>query len=401
MSTITNPNRPIIKLTQEVPMSTTTAATLADPTVLEDVAPRSGWDFAVGSIHAPELRTWASDQFRLGEVLAVQLASIKVKKADAGRFVSEAIASLDGCSEPFLAGFLIAQVASVNGVSPRTVAGQVARRILDGAPDFRSTVPAFPAGPTTADEAAAYTVQQHLDKIEAAKEAQGNIQRAARASMKPAFLSPYESDELDQAMAVTEQFGRWNPDGGFMVGHCRTLDGEAEAYAAAAQRRYPIQLAQARSVVKRRLFDYAADKSLRLVGGKVSLFFDRTLGQGEWAPAGTEEIIFVSMPTNTRAYTQRGEQVWALHYLPPTYTDRSGNLRSAFQAGEKHGTYEDGLLGVVAVYHDLEHAQQAIRDLRRAITTIARSNERADQFLHEAREQQDHVAPDIEADPVL
>lgn len=386
----TNSNVPTITeaTDQEVTMSTITT----DPTVL-DRAPRDGFDFAVGSVTTPQLRAWATDQFRLGGVAAaIDANTTGVKKSQVDDYVAHALAAIADESQPFLAGYITSMVAVVNDAKPRSTHEQIVRKLVDGAPDF----PNMPLNPT---EAAKQAVAQHLAKVEAATEAKGLNERAAAASMKPVGMDAYSADELAEAMAVVERYGLWNEEGGFSVGYERTLAGEATAYAQSAAHRHPLQPEQAYWLVKKRLFEYAADAQLRMA--KVAIFSDRLLGQGEWAPAGTEELIFVSLPANTRAYRNRSEAVWVLHYQPPTFVGRDGQVRSAFQVGEKSPTYESGVLGVAKSYKSLHEAREAASELRRALNTIARFRQQADQFREEAHEALEHVAPDLDADPVV
>jgi len=390
MSTITNVPTDTEATDQEVTMSTITT----DPTVL-DRDPLDGFDFAVGSITAPQLRQWASDQFHFGRLFAAEKASppkARLTKANYLQAAAEAAVSPQGDSKPFIAGFLVAMVEYTNSAKSGTALHRYRQAVVDAAPEY-------PDMPLTPEEAAAQAVAQHCAKIDAAKQAQGLIEQSAKASMKPVGVDHYSASELDEAMATVERYGRWNEDGGFTVGYERTLAGEAQAYAQSAAHRHPLQQEQAYWLVKKRLFEYAADAQLRMA--KVAIFAERLLGQGEWAPAGTEELIFVSMPTNTKAYAQRGEAVWVLHYQPVTFTGRDGTLRSAFQVGEKSPTYESGVLGVAATFPSLHAAREAASDLRRALNTIARHSELASQFREDGHEVAEHVAPDLDADPVV
>lgn len=365
--------------TQEVP-TMNTSTILEDPCVL--ARPRSAWDMPIDST-SDEVIDFAVDEFATGAEAAT--ADVKAKLGTTPTVVVE-------LSMPAQRGYCsVLRDALANNTRPKRVAQLTSSYDDSGARKWNATEIKLSAQ-IEVDLAAAKRANRTVaDEL---------IRDSAAASMKPEGVSHYGSAELGEAMAVLERYGRFSEGGGYHPGLAITLDTLAAEFRSSSARNQLVQPDQAYAVVKKRLFQFAADPNQR-IRSKTSLYFDRTLGRGEWAPAGTPEFIMVSLPTNTRAYTERGEAAWLLSYLPVTFTGKDGQVRSAFQPGEKRPGFEDGVLGVVATFRLRHEAEEAMTDISRAINTIARERTAADAYHEQFMDAPDHVAPDVEADSVV
>lgn len=376
--------------TQEVPtMSTITTTVIPEPVTVDSLpdpsvldTPRSAWDLPIDTT-ADAVVEWAECEF---------LAGAKLATADIRAKLGQPTTAVVDLSAPAQRGYCsVVRAAIENNTRPKRVRQITEAYTESGARRWNATE-------------ISKSEEMELDLAAAKRanrqEANALIEQSAAASMKPVGMSAYGSAELNEAMAVLERFGRFSEEGGYHPATVITLDSLATEFRASSDRNKLVQQEKAYDVVKKRIFQYCADPALR-IRHKLSLYFDRTLGRGEWAPAGTPEFILVSLPTNTRAYRERGECAWLINYLPVTFVGRDGQVRGAFQPGEKRPGFEDGVLGVVAVFKSLHEATQAHMDISRAINTIARERTAADQYHTEFMDAPDHVAPEIEADSVV
>ena len=239
---------------------------------------------------------------------------------------------------------------------------------------------ADPADPWLDEANAAVLAESYVNTIAARRSdataaADALIEDSAAASMHP-LMSHYASEELNQAMAVVEQYGRWTPDGAFEPFIIDDFD--------AAARRLGARQGSSDDAVK---WGYdqvieALHAKLRLVGGtndvllngrgRIDLQFEinndpARFGAKMVYEVGLPQIIFMIMGEHTQAY-KRGERVWALYYTPDV------NMVADKRTGEmmpRSGWYNhDGWAGVVRTFADYDDAKDAARELSQALRTI-------------------------------
>jgi len=239
------------------------------------------------------------------------------------------------------------------------------------------------------DVAPGFTLGAQIRQYEAAyrfHQAERLIEDSAKASMSP-LMHEYRSDEHQQAMAIVEQYGAFveGSDAGraeFAPYIVRSIDVDAIPLA----HHEGVSLDAAREIVCKRMTKMAGDAKLAT---RVDMRFD--LGVDLLAP----QIVFAKVPRTTRAWLERGEQVWAFWYLPDVWVPRDGgpSRSSWWHDGEwipdptdpeARGSYQPGIMGCVAVYTDESKAARECKALLRAVLTLRRiSAENADGHEYE------------------
>lgn len=204
------------------------------------------------------------------------------------------------------------------------------------------------------------------------------IAEAQRISMEPRSLTPYQQEEMTEAVAVLETFGTFDRSTGalvpFLVHTVQELVADYMRRIPAGQRRP--SPARARRDVTKSIVSDAFDPAYRL--GRVSLSTDpNDYTEEGWYRCPQDgstpmpELVWYEKDEASAA-AARGEAAWCYLYFPDTYESPSTDpFDEPGTTVIRSGMFNrDGLAGIAKTYPTLDDAEADMVAVRRAVATL-------------------------------